>query len=61
MNTAPTTINEHVFIRRIFLEVSPDWVASVSKNAVQVQQKISMTRNLVCLGIVEPKCSEIAT
>ena len=42
-----TTINEHVFIKRIFLEVSPDWVASVSKNAVQVQQKISMTRNFV--------------
>jgi hypothetical protein len=39
MTTTTTTINEHVFIRRIFLEVSPDWRASVSKNAVQVQKK----------------------
>ena len=46
MKTAMTTINEHVFIKRIFLEVSPDWVASVSKNAVQFQQKVSMIRNL---------------
>jgi hypothetical protein len=39
-------INEHVFIRRIFLEVSPDLVASVSNDAVRVQQKLSMARNL---------------
>jgi hypothetical protein len=35
MNTAPMAINEHVFIRRIFLEVSPDLVASVSNNAFE--------------------------
>jgi hypothetical protein len=50
-------INGHIFIRRIFLEVSPDWLASVSKNAVQVQQKLSMTRNLFVWELSKPNAA----
>jgi len=33
-------IDEHFFINRLFFEVSPYKVPSVSKNASEVQQKI---------------------
>jgi hypothetical protein len=59
IKTAPTAINGNVFISRIFLEVSPDWVASVSRNAVRVQQKINDTQ-FIFWGIVELIYSEIA-
>lgn len=45
MKAAPMVIIEHVFIERLFfLTFSPNWAPSVSKEAVRVQQKISMAR-----------------
>ena len=39
MKTAPMMISEHAFIKCLVLDVSPNRVPTVSKKAVQVQQK----------------------